>query len=192
MPTYLIHLQPDTGRAICRFDEPWNRDRRILAMLTTTFRRPRVRESLLEMCTGTLSTVCSRKTFSASQLEWSADRVDIDFGNQDAITKDGQPSTASRLHERVLAPAESAVHKELVRAAAEGQHTTRLKHLLAQGADVDAKGEADLTALYNAAFRGDLENVRLLLDSGADVNSRHEFAGTPICIAALRGHADVV
>jgi ankyrin repeat protein len=161
-------------------------------MLTTTFRRPRVRESLLEMCTGTLLTVCSRKTFSTSQLEWSADRVDIDFGNQDAVTKDGQPSTASRLHERVLAPAESAVHKELVRAAAEGQHTTRLRYLLAQGADIDEKCQFGMTALYNAAFRGDLNNVRLLLAYGADVNSRMYLGGSPICIAALRGHNDVV
>jgi ankyrin repeat protein len=93
---------------------------------------------------------------------------------------------------RILAPDGSSVHKELVKAAAEGQHTTRLKYLLAQGANIDADGEAGLTAFYNAAFRGDLENVQILLASGADVNSFHEIAGTPLCIAALRGHADVV
>jgi ankyrin repeat protein len=143
------------------------------------------------MCTEILSTVCSRKTAITSQLEWSVDRLDIDFAKQYAIPEDGLPS-APASQKRILAPAGSHVHEEFVRAAAEGQHTARLGYLLAQGADVDAKGEADLTALYNAAFRGDLENVRFLLDSGADVNSLHEFAGTPICIAALRSHADVV
>lgn len=121
-----------------------------------------------------------------------ANRYDLDFANQSAIPEDGLPSASSPSQKRILAPDGSPVHEEFVRAAAEGQHTTRLKYLLAQGADIDAEGEAGLTALYNAAFRGDSENVQLLLASGADVNSRHEFAGTPICIAALRGHADVL
>ena len=136
------------------------------------------------------STVCSPEiSFGAVQCRDDAKGDGIDFGNQDAITDD---DLSMRLQKRILAPAESPVHKELVKAAAEGQHTTRLEYLLAQGADIDTKGAAGLTALYNAAFRGDLENVRLLLASGADVNSRHHFAGTPICIAALRSHADVV
>jgi ankyrin repeat protein len=82
--------------------------------------------------------------------------------------------------------------RKFVRAAAEGQHTARLRYLLAQGADIDSWDDLSLTALYYSACRGDLENVRLLLSSGADVNLRHDHAGTPICIAALKGHADVV
>ena len=67
-----------------------------------------------------------------------------------------------------------------------------MRYLLAQGADIDSWDDLCLTALYYAACRGDLDNVRLLLSSGADVNLRHEHAGTSICIAALKGHADVV
>jgi ankyrin repeat protein len=147
------------------------------------------------MCTVISSTVCSHRiSFGAVHCRGGANEIDVDFANQDAITDHGLSTISLRPQKcvRVLAPAESPVHKELVKAAAEGQHTTRLEYLLAQGADVDAKGAANLTALYNAAFRGDLENVRLLLASGADVNSRHQFAGTPIGIAALKGHADVV
>jgi hypothetical protein len=178
------HLHSHGGRASCHLVEPWNHKQRVLATTTITFRPARVLESLLATYTGISSTVClHRILFGAAYypLEQSANVNDPDYPSQNAT-----------LQRRVVAQADSDVHKKLVRAAAEGQLTTRLNHLLAQGADVDAKGELGLTALYNAAFRGDLENVRLLLDSGADVNSWHNFAGTPICIAALRNHADVV
>jgi ankyrin repeat protein len=91
-----------------------------------------------------------------------------------------------------LAPGDNAIHREFVRAAAEGQHTARLKYLLSQGADIDSWDYIGLTALHCAACRGDSESVQLLLSSGADVNSQHEHAGTPLSIAALKGHADVV
>jgi ankyrin repeat protein len=91
-----------------------------------------------------------------------------------------------------LVPVGSAIHQEFVRAAAEGQHTARLRYLLAQGADIDSWDYDGLTSLHYAACRGDLENVRLLLSSGADVNSQHHDSGTPLSIAALKGHADVV
>jgi ankyrin repeat protein len=162
-------------------------------MTTTTFRRKRTPESLPGTYTVISSTVSSHGiSFGAVQCRDDANGDGIDFGNQDAITDDGLSTTPLRLQKRVLAPAESPVHKELVKAAAEGQHTTRLEYLLAQGANIDTRGAADLTALYNAAFRGDSENVQLLLASGADVNSWHTFSGTPVCIAALKGHADVV
>lgn len=91
-----------------------------------------------------------------------------------------------------MAPPESQIHLEFCEAAKEGHHTARLKYLLGQGADINAKDQADLTALYHAAARGDQENTKLLLDFGANVNSRHEVFMSPIWIAALRGHADVV
>lgn len=119
----------------------------------------------------------------------SANVNDPDYAPQGYTHNDGLPARFSR----ILAPAGSSVHEELVRAAAEGQHTARLRYLLSQGADIDAKdGTPGLTALYSASFRGDLDNVRLLLASGADVNPFGGLAGTPICIAALRGHAHVV
>jgi ankyrin repeat protein len=92
----------------------------------------------------------------------------------------------------VLAPVGHPVHGQFVEAAREGQYRTRLEYLLAQGADVDSKDESGVAALHYAAFRGDYENVRLLLNRGADVNTEHFLFGSPICVAALRRHTQVV
>ena len=83
------------------------------------------------------------------------------------------------------------MHRDLVVAAREGQSTIRLEYLLSRGAGVDAEDKIGLTALYHAAFQGDNEIVRFLVDHGADVNPDH-FLGTPIAVAALRGHSGVV
>lgn len=53
---------------------------------------------------------------------------------------------------------------------------------------MDTTDDIGLTPLYYAAFRGDHESVKILLESGADVNPYHRVLGTPIMIAALRGH----
>jgi ankyrin repeat protein len=92
----------------------------------------------------------------------------------------------------VLAPVGHSVHGQFVEAARDGQYRTRLEYLLAQGADVDSKDESGVAALHYAAFRGDHENVRLLLSRGADVNTEHVLFGRPICMAALRRHTQVV
>lgn len=80
----------------------------------------------------------------------------------------------------------------LYRATQEGQGKRRLEYLIAQGADVDTTDATGLTALYYAAFRGNEEDVRLLLESEAEVFPDHRVLGTPACIAALRGHAEAV
>ena len=137
-------------------------------------------------------TVCSQGVLFGGphkQSGISANVNDSDYATQGYTPNDGLSARFSR----TLAPAESVVHEEFVRAAAEGQHTPRLMYLLSRGADIDARdGRSGLTALHNASFRGDLGNVQLLLASGADVNPFSDLGGTPICIAALRGHADVV
>jgi ankyrin repeat protein len=92
----------------------------------------------------------------------------------------------------VLAPAESLVHGQLVDAAREGQYQARLNYLLNHGADVDAKNDQGLTALHYATFRGDHENVKLLLDRGANVNVETYDFGAPIFLAALKRHTKVV
>ena len=91
-----------------------------------------------------------------------------------------------------LADVNDSVHEDLVKAARQGQGTTRLEYLLSRGANVDARDESGLTALFHAAFRGDRKNVQGLLQHGADVNSGHHLLGTPIAVAALRGHLEVV
>ena len=44
------------------------------------------------------------------------------------------------------------------------------------GADINARNEADFTALHGAAFRGLNEIVQILVDNGADIDAR-DFRG---------------
>ena len=55
-----------------------------------------------------------------------------------------------------------------------------VKQHLAEGADVNAKGEKGETPLHGAAFTGRMEVVELLIENGADVNAKDEDGGTPL------------
>ena len=44
--------------------------------------------------------------------------------------------------------------------------------LIERGADVNAKSNAEMTSLINAAWRGRVEIVALLIEKGADVNAK--------------------
>jgi uncharacterized protein len=48
------------------------------------------------------------------------------------------------------------------------------------------------SALMEAVFSGNLEEVRNLLDKGADVNCRMDGGVTPLMVAAVNGNLDVV
>ena len=50
-----------------------------------------------------------------------------------------------------------------------------VEHLLALGANINARDEGGLTCLHNAASFGHSEVVRLLLAKGADVNARDNW-----------------
>jgi hypothetical protein len=76
----------------------------------------------------------------------------------------------------VLAPA-------TFKAAVDFGHHGLVRRLLAQGADVDGRGggPAQETLLHSAAWNGDLEMVRLLVEAGADVGARdRQYDGTPL------------
>ena len=81
--------------------------------------------------------------------------------------------------------------------AAWGGHTAVIRLLLAAGAKVDAPEDEGQNALLIAAYRGDMETVRLLLESGADKSYRAvagvagDFAGNAQEIAAKAGHNEV-
>jgi len=67
-------------------------------------------------------------------------------------------------------------------AAADFHHHGLVTWLLAQGANVNARSDAPSrhTALHSAAWNGDLEMVRLLIDAGADLTIRDDqHNGTP-------------
>jgi ankyrin repeat protein len=53
-------------------------------------------------------------------------------------------------------------------------------------------GGFSMTALYEAAYRGDLQQARQLLDSGATVDAQTDYGMTPLTVAIWKGHTDVV
>jgi ankyrin repeat protein len=65
-----------------------------------------------------------------------------------------------------------------------------VKQHLAEGADVNAKGEKGETPLHGAAFTGRMEVVELLIENGADVNAKDEDGGTPLLYVTLSGHKE--
>ncbi|XP_049769444.1 speckle-type POZ protein-like [Schistocerca cancellata] len=81
--------------------------------------------------------------------------------------------------------------RRLVQAAVGGA-VGELRALIAAGADVGARGDwRDFTALHWAAYRGDVEVVRLLLEAGAAVDARDGGGSRPLHWAALNGRAEV-
>ena len=82
--------------------------------------------------------------------------------------------------------------EELIRAATQGD-LALVTTLLAQGADVNAKGGADgITALFMASLEGHSEVVTALLAQGADVDARTAGGGTALMEASGRGYSEVV
>ncbi|HEY2806081.1 MAG TPA: ankyrin repeat domain-containing protein [Gemmatimonadales bacterium] len=64
---------------------------------------------------------------------------------------------------------------------AQGSHTTVVRLMLESGWPVDARGQHQGTALHWAAFHGNIEMVKLLLDHGAPTDLRDaDFDGTPL------------
>lgn len=60
------------------------------------------------------------------------------------------------------------------------------------GVDIDCTDQTGMTALQQAAFRGNAEMCRYLLDKGADVNSdKHENQYTTLMFGALSGMAKI-
>lgn len=58
------------------------------------------------------------------------------------------------------------------------------KKLIAEGADVNVKGENGITPLLTAVQYGDLEMVEILLEAGANPNSETEGSWSPLIAAA--------
>ena len=69
----------------------------------------------------------------------------------------------------------------------------RVKALLAQGADANAKSPYGATALFFAADRGNFEIIKILLDHGANVNVKDTFYGaTALSWATQKERWDVI
>jgi len=92
----------------------------------------------------------------------------------------GDVATLSRL---VDADPSIARNDAVMMAAVDFSHYDLVRWLLARGANVNARADAQShqTALHSAAWNGDLEMVRLLVKAGADPNARDEqYNGTPL------------
>jgi cytohesin len=63
--------------------------------------------------------------------------------------------------------------------------------LIANGANVKAKGLDRWTPLHSAISRDHKEIAELLIAEGADVNAKMKFGGTPLHLAADRGQKEI-
>ncbi|MGC8669454.1 MAG: ankyrin repeat domain-containing protein [Chthonomonadales bacterium] len=71
--------------------------------------------------------------------------------------------------------------------AALGRHPDVVRLLIENGADLNALGAGQKTALHQAVEQNDLATARILLESGADVNAVDDRGFTPLHIALERG-----
>lgn len=62
--------------------------------------------------------------------------------------------------------------------------------LVDHGANINAKGEYDMTPLHHAAEHGHPEAVRTLLEKGADANLEDDHKCTPVELALLCNEDD--
>jgi hypothetical protein len=76
--------------------------------------------------------------------------------------------------------------------AAEGINPDMIKILISKGSEINARDDEGWTALMQASFSGQLENVSLLLESGADINSLSNKGETALAIAQRESHSEVV
>lgn len=82
--------------------------------------------------------------------------------------------------------------EDKLREAAKLGQINVVRALLAQGADVNAKGTSGESALAEAAFTGNADIALVLLERGAEVNSKDKYGNTALMCAAFFGNTNVV
>lgn len=86
----------------------------------------------------------------------------------------------------------SAAADAQLAAAAEGGDDARVRSLLNDHANVNARQADGMTALHWAAYHGDLAAAKLLVESGADVNAENRYRVRPLSLACNAGDAALV
>ncbi|GMH36900.1 hypothetical protein BSKO_04773 [Bryopsis sp. KO-2023] len=103
-------------------------------------------------------------------------------------TPAGVPPTTSPVEPP---PSKGPVADAFLTAATEGDLATE-QTKIANGVNIETKGETEKTALLNAAFKGHAEVVSLLLESGADISAADNLGFTAVILAAYQGFGEVV
>ncbi len=67
----------------------------------------------------------------------------------------------------------------------------KVRSLLNDGVDINAKDEHGQTALMNAAHAGQLELLRLLIERGANLNVTAKYNLSALMLALIAGHTEV-
>ena len=107
---------------------------------------------------------------------------------KDALTSKTFQEKAKSVFEKDILEDE----KKLIRYAIKGQ-IEEVRKLLSTGLlNVDCEDEFKRTPLLEAAHKGHIGVVHLLLDRGADPNTGNKYGYTPVYAAAIKGHKDVV
>ena len=92
----------------------------------------------------------------------------------------------------IEAVAQNGIANRPLHAALAGKESSEVfELLLARGADVNAKAEAEATPLHLAAARGNMQFTRRLLELKADPAARMTDGKLPAAFAAERGHPEV-
>jgi hypothetical protein len=82
--------------------------------------------------------------------------------------------------------------EHLIKAVQDG-NTTKVKRLLEDGADVNARNDGGDTLLHVACLYGRLKIARLLLKHGAAIHATQTHGGkTPLALACLHYETDLV
>src|SRR5437773_1280045 len=68
----------------------------------------------------------------------------------------------------------------------------QLEQVLARGADVNASDRSGMTALMRAAYHGQLQMVRALIEHGANLNAMDRDGLTALMLARHSGREDIV
>ena len=83
------------------------------------------------------------------------------------------------------------LNKQLIEAA-RNDEVDRVKRLIKNGADVNAKDYNQWTPLHYASCNGSITLVEMLLEKGADINSKKNDQRIPLHLAALKGNVELV
>jgi ankyrin repeat protein len=77
------------------------------------------------------------------------------------------------------------------KAATQQGDVIRVRVLLEQGMDINARDEHGQTALMNAAHAGQEELVRLLIEKGADLNVTAKYHLSALMLALIAHHPEL-